>query len=281
MADITEASDKIESKTDKDNAKAASKNVAPRDDKHHEKESLGDIIKTVLGALAIALLLRIIVFQPFSIPSESMRPGLLVGDYLFVSKWDYGISRFSIPFEPKLFKGRILNKQVERGDVVVFKHPYQTKVDYIKRVIGLPGDRIQVVGGQLVINGVPITREALNPEIIVDSRNNTISTNRWKETLPNGKTYITYDFFEAGQFDNTKVYEVPTGHYFMMGDNRDNSLDSRADPILEQGVGFVPEENIVGKARIVLFSWDSGVSLFKPWTWFTDLRYDRIAVPIK
>lgn len=281
MADITEASETVSNNSDDNSAKTTKKGDAPLNDKHHEKESLGDIIKTVLGALIIALLLRIVIFQPFSIPSESMRPGLLVGDYLFVSKWDYGISRFSIPFEPKLFKGRIFDKQVSRGDVVVFKHPYQTKVDYIKRVIGLPGDRIQVVGGQLVINGVPVTREALPPEIIVDSRNNTMSTNRWKETLPNGKSYTTYDLVEEGQFDNTKVYEVPPGHYFMMGDNRDNSLDSRADPILEQGVGYVPEENVVGKARIVLFSWDSGVSLFKPWTWLTDLRYDRIAVPIK
>lgn len=245
-----------------------------------EQESFGEIVKTLLFALLIALALRIFIFQPFNIPSESMRPGLIVGDYLFVSKWDYGISKASIPFEPELFKGRIGGGKVHRGDVVVFKHPVHEHVDYIKRVIGLPGDRIQVVGGQVIINGTPVDRKPLAPEMITDSNNDYKSTNRWEETLPEGKKYIVYDFYEAGPFDNTKIFEVPAGHYFMMGDNRDNSTDSRADPIAEQGVGYVPEENIVGKARIVMFSWDEGVSLIKPWTWFTDLRYNRMAKPI-
>jgi signal peptidase I len=246
-----------------------------------DPESFGEIFKTIIFALLIALGLRIFVFQPFNIPSESMRPGLIVGDYLFVSKWDYGISKASIPFEPELFKGRIFGGAIKRGDVVVFKHPVHEHVDYIKRVIGLPGDRIQVVGGQIVINGVPVERKAINPEPIQDSYNRQFFTNRFEETLPNGKKYIVYDFFQDGTFDNTKVFEVPTGHYFMMGDNRDNSTDSRADPIADEGVGYVPLENIVGRARIVMFSWTEGVSLFKPWTWFTDLRYNRIAKPIK
>ncbi len=248
-----------------------------------EEESLGDTLKVLFWALFIALGLRIFIFQPFSIPSESMRPGLIVGDYLVVSKWDYGISKASIPFEPPLFKGRIMGKQITRGDVVVFKHPVNTHVDYIKRVIGLPGDRIQVVGGQLIINGNPVPRMPLEPQIIEDSSGQTISTNRWEETLPNGKKYTVYDFYESGPFDNTEVYEVPAGHYFMMGDNRDNSTDSRAKPLpsSEQGVGFVPEENIVGKGRTVILSWNDGVSLFKPWTWFTKLRLDRFLVPIK
>lgn len=246
-----------------------------------DKETFGDIIKTVFYALIIALLLRIFVFQPFSIPSESMRPGLIVGDYLFVSKWDYGISNASIPFQPKIIKGRLFDKGLTRGDVVVFKLPRDNKTDYIKRVIGLPGDKIQVTGGHLIINGKPVNREALPPENIYDSYGQHITTNRWRETLPNGKSYITYDYFEQGDFDNTRVFEVPANHYFMMGDNRDNSSDSRADPITQGGVGYVPEENIVGKARIVMLSWDESVSLFKPWTWLTAIRLNRIAVPIK
>lgn len=264
-----------------DEIKNKNKEIEIKTSKPKEEESFGEIMKTIIFALLIALSLRIFVFQPFNIPSESMRPGLIVGDYLFVSKWNYGFSKASIPFEPEIIKGRILSKPVKRGEVVVFKHPIHTKTDYIKRVIGLPGDRIQVVGGQLVINGTPVPRKALSPQMITDAYNNTMSTNRWEETLPEGKSYIVYDFFEAGQFDNTKVFEVPAGHYFMMGDNRDNSTDSRADPVAEQGVGFVPEENIVGRGWVVLFSWENGVSLFKPWTWFTELRYDRLFVPIK
>ncbi len=248
---------------------------------HEEPESIGEIIKTVLFALGIALFLRIFIFQPFTIPSESMRPGLEVGDYLFVSKWDYGISNASIPFEPKIIKGRLFNQPLKRGDVVVFKLPKDGKTDYIKRVIGLPGDRIQIIGGQIILNGVPIERKALPPKVIMNNLGETLSTNQWEETLPEGKKILVYDFYEAGQFDNTKVYEVPVGHYFMMGDNRDNSLDSRADPDLESGVGYVPEENIVGKARIVLISWDENVKLIKPWTWFTAVKTERLAKPIK
>lgn len=242
-----------------------------------EEESFWEILKTILIALAIALVLRIFVFQPFNIPSESMRPGLLVGDYLFVSKWDYGYSRASIPFEPPIIKNRILSQPLRRGDVVVFKHPGDSKTDYIKRVIGLPGDRIQVVGGQVVINGTPVPRVALSPSMITDSFGNTFSTNRWQETLPNGKTYMVYDFFEAARKDDTDIYVVPAGNYFMMGDNRDNSTDSRFNPMTEGGVGYVPEANIVGKARIVLLSWDERAKIHKPWTWFTALRYDRLA----
>jgi signal peptidase I len=241
------------------------------------EESFGEILKTIIFALGIALVLRIFVFQPFNIPSESMRPGLLVGDYLFVSKWDYGYSNASIPFEPRVIENRILSQPLRRGDVVVFKHPRDTKTDYIKRVIGLPGDKIQIVGGQVVINGTPVPRVAMSPKLITDSFGNTMSTNIWQETLPNGKSYTVYDFYEAAPKDNTDVYTVPAGNYFMMGDNRDNSTDSRFDPLLENGVGFVPEANIVGKARIVLLSWTEGAQIIKPWTWFTALRYDRLA----
>lgn len=207
-------------------------------------ESLFENIKTILIALTFALVLRIFLFQPFNIPSESMRPGLLVGDYLWTSKWDYGFSRMSIPFEPKLFEGRVLGRAPERGDVVVFKLPRDNKTDYIKRLIGLPGDRIQVVGGQLIINGIPVPQELLEPETITDQTGGTPTVTRYRETLPNGRSYITYDLRTNEPFDNTEVFEVPEGHYFMMGDNRDNSMDSRF-------WGFVPDENIVGRAFFV------------------------------
>jgi signal peptidase I len=244
-------------------------------------DSLWDNVKTIVYALGIALVLRIFVFQPYTIPSESMKPGLLVGDYLFVSKWDYGISRASIPFEPPLFKGRIGGAQPERGDVMVFKLPRDGKTDYIKRLIGLPGDRIQMVGGQLVVNGLPVPQERLEPETMRDPFGNAYSVGRFRETLPNGVAYITHDLDPNGRFDNTDVFVVPEGHYFMMGDNRDNSTDSRADPLLQDGVGFVPAENLVGKARVTLLSFDETTRFYLPWTWITGLRLDRLAKGIE
>jgi signal peptidase I len=244
-------------------------------------DSLVENIKTIFFALSIAFILRVFMFQPFNIPSESMRPGLLVGDYLWTSKWDYGFSRMSIPFEPKLFEGRIFGSDPARGDVVVFKLPRDNKTDYIKRLVGLPGDRIQVVGGQLIINGTPVLHEMLEPETITDQSGNTPTVTRFRETLPNGRSYVTYDLYTNGPFDDTQIFEVPPGHYFMMGDNRDNSTDSRADPVLQGGVGFVPAENLVGRGRIVLLSFKEGTRIYLPWTWFTELRWDRLAVPIR
>jgi signal peptidase I len=244
-------------------------------------DSLVENVKTIFFALTIALVLRVFLFQPFNIPSESMRPGLLVGDYLWTSKWDYGFSRMSIPLEPNIFKGRIFGRDPERGDVVVFKLPRDNKTDYIKRLIGLPGDRIQVVGGQLVINGTPVQHEMIAPETTKVEGSPDATVTRFRETLPNGRSYITYDLVMNGQFDDTQVFVVPEGHYFMMGDNRDNSSDSRADPILQGGVGMVPAENLVGRGRIVLLSFDETTKLYLPWTWFTGLRWDRLAVPIR
>ncbi|GBF57248.1 signal peptidase I [Candidatus Phycosocius bacilliformis] len=244
-------------------------------------DSLAESIKTVVMALAIALVLRIFLFQPFNIPSESMRPGLVVGDYLWTSKWDYGFSNASIPFSPKLIEGRVFGHAPERGDVVVFKLPSDPRQDYIKRLIGLPGDRIQVVGGQLVINDTPVKQEALSPETITEQGGNVRVVQRYRETLPNGRSYVTYDRGPGEMFDDTQVFVVPEGHYFMMGDNRDNSTDSRADPILQAGVGFVPAENLVGRGRIVLLSFDETTRIYLPWTWFTGLRLDRLAVPIR
>mgnify|MGYP002343979842 CR=1 FL=1 len=242
----------------------------------HEPDAVNElveIVKTVAYALMIALVLRVIFFQPFTIPSASMEPTLLEGDYIIVSKFSYGYSRNSIPFSPPLFKGRVLEKAPERGDIIVFKLPRDGHTDYIKRLIGLPGDRIQVTGGVLSINGQQVPRKPLAPVLVDSGYGFTRNVERYQETFPNGKTFITYDFGPDGDVDNTGVYVVPEGCYFFMGDNRDNSLDSRVPS--EIGVGYVPAENLVGKAQVILLSWNKGASLFKPWTWILDARPSR------
>lgn len=232
-----------------------------------------EIVKTVVYALLIALVLRVLLFQPFTIPSASMEPNLLKGDYIIVSKYSYGYSRHSIPFSPPLFEGRLFGKAPQRGDIIVFKLPSDNHTDYIKRLIGLPGDRIQVKAGVVFINDTPLTRIYDGPgDEGVCWNGSTVQ--RFKETNPIGKTYITYDCGPRGDVDDTPVYVVPEGQYFFMGDNRDNSLDSRVAPE-SGGVGFVPAENLVGRARIILLSWDGDASLFKPWTWFLDARPSR------
>jgi signal peptidase I len=243
-------------------------------------DELVEIIKTVVYALLIALFLRVLFFQPYTIPSASMEPNLYEGDYIIVTKWTYGYSRHSIPFSPPLFSGRILEKQAHRGDIVVFKLPRDHKVDYIKRVIGLPGDRIQMKQGRLYLNDKPVPREPL-PSIKEDIGDGYVrDVARYRETLPGGKTYITNDFGTDGQLDNTDVYLVPAGHYFMMGDNRDNSEDSRVPPEAG-GVGYVPAENFEGKAQIILLSWKPGASIFKPWTWVLNLQPSRFVNILK
>lgn len=243
----------------------------------HEKSGavneIVEIVKTVVYALLIALFLRVLFFQPFTIPSASMEPTLLEGDYIIVSKYSYGYSRHSIPFSPPLFTGRILERAPQRGDVVVFKLPRDGRTDYIKRLIGLPGDRIQVRAGQVFINGKPVPREHLPPVTVETEFGFERSIERYQETFSNGRSFTTYDYGPDGEVDNTGAYVVPEGHFFFMGDNRDNSLDSRVPA--EVGVGFVPAENLVGKAQIILFSWDRGATLFKPWTWFTEARPGR------
>ncbi|ATQ42742.1 signal peptidase I [Caulobacter mirabilis] len=242
------------------------------------REETVETIKSLGVILLIVLVLRIFLFQPFTIPSSSMKPNLLIGDYIVVSKFSYGFSRHSIPFSPPLFKGRIFGSAPKRGDVVVFKTPANNRTDLIKRVVGLPGDSIQVTDGVLSINGKALPRVADgqgNP----DACANGATPTRFIETNPIGKRYETYDCGPDGALDNTPVYVVPEGHYFMMGDNRDNSADSRVPPEVG-GVGFVPAENLVGKAQIILASWEN-VSLFKPWTWFLNLRGDRFVHPIK
>ena len=249
-------------------------------DKNAAWKEILEIIKTVLYALVIALVLRILLFQPFTIPSASMEPNLYEGDYIIVSKFSYGYSRHSIPLSPPLFSGRLLERPAARGDVVVFKLPRDGHTDYIKRVIGLPGDRIQMKQGLLYINGTQVPREPL-PSVKEDVGQGFIrDVARYRETLPDGRSYVTDDYGTDGDLDNTEVFVVPENHYFMMGDNRDNSSDSRVPPGAG-GVGYVPAENLVGHAQIILLSWKPGASIFKPWTWVMNARPSRFAHPLK
>ena len=233
-----------------------------------------EIVKTVVYALLIALVLRVLLFQPFTIPSASMEPNLYQGDYIIVSKYSYGYSKNSIPFSPPLFSGRILEKRPQRGDIVVFKLPRDGHIDYVKRVIGLPGDRIQMKGGLLYLNGQPVKRE-LAGTVKEDSGYGFVrDVASYRETLPGGKSFLTNDFGADGELDNTDAFVVPQGNYFMMGDNRDNSSDSRVPPEAG-GVGYVPADHLVGKAQIILLSWHPGASILKPWTWILDARPSR------
>lgn len=232
-----------------------------------------EIAKTVIYALLIALVIRVLLFQPFTIPSASMEPTLFQGDYIIVSKFAYGYSRHSIPFSPPLFSGRVFFHSPQRGDVVVFKLPRDGHTDYIKRLIGLPGDQIQLKGGAVYLNGQPLPREELSPTVETSPFGFSHPVERFRETLPNGRSYITYSYGPDGDVDNTGVYVVPPGHYFMMGDNRDNSQDSRYPEAI--GVGYVPAENLVGKADLILLSWNDKASIFKPWTWILDARPSR------
>ena len=236
------------------------------------KELIKDIVKVVIQALVLAFFVRVFLFQPFNIPSGSMIPTLLVGDYLFVSKYAYGYSRYSLPFGPNLFSGRVWAAEPKRGDVVVFKLPRDNETDYIKRVIGLPGDEIQMIHGVLHINGEPIKKEKIEDVTLDDPSGHTRTVARYRETLPNGVTYPVLDLIQEGIGDNTEVYKVPENHFFMMGDNRDNSTDSR---FLSE-VGYVPFENLVGRAEIIFFSIREDSSFWEIWRWPGSVRWSRM-----
>jgi len=241
-----------------------------------EPLSLVEEIKELVGVVAVALVLMIILrtlfFQPYTIPSASMEPNLYEGDYIIVSKWNYGYSKYSSVVTLPFIEGRIFEKTADRGDVVVFKLPYDNRTDYIKRVVGLPGDRVQMRANQLYLNGQPVVTENLGAVKAPSDMSNREKATLLRENL-GGHSHTIQDYIASGDVDDTIEYVVPDRHYFVMGDNRDNSADSRYIAS-ETGVGFVPFENVQGKATMVLMSWKTGSKLFYPWTWF-NLRWDR------
>lgn len=227
--------------------------------------------KTIIYAALIAVGIRTFLLEPFNIPSGSMIPTLLVGDYLFVTKWSYGYSHFSFPFSPDFFSGRILGSVPTRGDVAVFKLPRDTDIDYIKRVIGLPGDSIQVTRGELYINGKEVLRQPAGL-CRAEDEGQVMVAERYIETLPDGVSHYICKTTDQGFANNTPVYHVPPDHLFMMGDNRDNSEDSR----FLSAVGYVPLENLVGHARFIFLSINGDYPWWEFWYWPADIRWNRL-----
>jgi len=227
--------------------------------------------KTLLYAFIIAIIIRSLIIQPFYIPSSSMEPGLLVGDRLFVTKYSYGYSKHSFPFSPPIFENRIFSNKPRRGDVIVFKTPADNRTDYIKRLIGLPGDRIQFIDSNLYLNNNEILKSKISETDIIYCGDRTIKVFTFKEKLPNGRIYKTV-YLKNLTFNNSDVFTVPDNHYFFLGDNRDCSKDSR----YLTSVGYVHEDNLVGKARFIFFSSDRSVgSIFVFWKWNKSIRFDR------
>ena len=241
------------------------------------KKKIIENLKTLFYALLIAIVIRSFIFQPFYIPSSSMEPNLLVGDRLFVSKYTYGFSRHSLPFSPKIYNKRLFKKSPKRGDIVVFKTPADDRTDYIKRLIGLPGDSIQFTSGDLYLNNSKIKKEKLTLKLSIKCGSSDINTDIYKETLPNGVEYIIANR-KGYTMLNSDEFIVPKDHYFFLGDNRDCSKDSR---FLAE-VGYVQSNNLVGKAQILFFSSDKEKGSFlKFWKWNKSIRFDRFFDKIK
>jgi signal peptidase I len=256
-----------------------------------KKGGLAETTRFLLLFFLLAILLRTFVVAPFVIPSGSMMPELRIGDYLFVAKWPYGYSRYSIPFGLASFHGRIWAGEPERGDVVVFRYPGEDE-DYVKRLIGLPGDSVQMRGGQLILNGAPVPKVRIADWLMpvtpnspcryagrirlpaVEAGERVCRYPRYRETLPGGRSYDVLDQIE-GAADDTPVYVVPAGHYFMMGDNRDDSADSRFS-LEQKGVGLLPADYVIGRALIAFFSTDGSAEWLKPWTWVSAARWERV-----
>ncbi len=247
----------------------AQKQSSQSDDR---EEGAGEFFKTAFLAVLFALFIRTFFFEPFNIPSGSMLPTLKIGDYLFVSKTSYGYGQYSFPLGLAQFDGRMMEKMPERGDVIVFRLPSNPTIDYIKRLVGLPGDRIQVIQGRLYINGQMLHRETVGMHRIETPEGTNETIMEYIETFPDGTMHTIYEESDNEPLDNTEEFMVPEGHYFMMGDNRDNSQDSRVPEL----VGFVPSQNLIGRAEILFFSIDESANIFKPWTWFGAVRYNRI-----
>ncbi|MGZ8311157.1 MAG: signal peptidase I [Allosphingosinicella sp.] len=285
----------MESETPPGAAAAGAEGVGPDDTTAapKRKESWWETLRFFLLLFLAAVALRSLLFAPFSIPSGSMLPNLMIGDYLFVSKFPYGFSRHSFPFGIASFDGRIFERLPERGDIVVFRYPGLEDADYVKRVIGLPGDQIEVRGGTVILNGTPVQRQRIADFAVPVSPNSpcrpdgstreTVQPDgaracaypRYRETLPGGRSYDVLDQVADGAGDNMPAVIVPDGQLFVMGDNRDDSLDSRFE-VAEGGVGLLPVDNVLGPAAIAFWSTDGSAEWIKPWTWFSAARWDRL-----